>query len=162
MYICILGDGEKPLLHRNCKASPEPFLTGIEPYRDDIVVGVEWMPALFNSRTRTLFRTNPVRNYRLMTKASTPQANRVNLVLARSSLRQGENRFRSLPWPSQRSVPLCSRPPCPPFFRPSEDPCWPKPLPFFKPDPCPHKQLPSPDIFLTGPAPRPLLTLLVG
>ena len=43
MYICILGDEEKPLLHRNCKASPEAFLKAIEPYRDDVVVGVECM-----------------------------------------------------------------------------------------------------------------------
>jgi hypothetical protein len=26
MYICILGDEEKPFVHRNCKASPEAFL----------------------------------------------------------------------------------------------------------------------------------------
>jgi len=43
MYICILGDQEKPLLHRNCKASPEAFLKAIELYRDDVVVGVECM-----------------------------------------------------------------------------------------------------------------------
>jgi len=30
MYICILGDEEKPLLHRNGKASPEAFLILIE------------------------------------------------------------------------------------------------------------------------------------
>jgi hypothetical protein len=43
MYICILGDEEKPLLHRNSKASPEAFLKAIEPYREDVVVGVECM-----------------------------------------------------------------------------------------------------------------------
>ena len=43
MYICILGDEEQPLLHRNCKASPEACLKAIEPYRDDVVVGVECM-----------------------------------------------------------------------------------------------------------------------
>jgi hypothetical protein len=43
MYICILGDEEKPLVHRNCKASPEAFLKAIEPYRDDVVVAVECM-----------------------------------------------------------------------------------------------------------------------
>jgi len=43
MYICILGDEEKPLVHRNCKASPEAFLKAIEPYRDNVVVAVECM-----------------------------------------------------------------------------------------------------------------------
>src|SRR5512139_835575 len=43
MYICILGDEEKPLVHRNCKASPEAFLKAIELYRDDVVVGAECM-----------------------------------------------------------------------------------------------------------------------
>jgi transposase len=43
MYVCILGDEEKPLVHRNCKASPEAFLKAIEAYRDDVFVGVECM-----------------------------------------------------------------------------------------------------------------------
>jgi hypothetical protein len=43
MYICILGDEEKPLVHRNCKASPEAFLKAIEACRDDVVVAVECM-----------------------------------------------------------------------------------------------------------------------
>jgi hypothetical protein len=43
MYICILGDEEKPPLRRNCKASPEAFLKAVESYRNDVVVGVECM-----------------------------------------------------------------------------------------------------------------------
>ena len=43
MYICIFGDEEKPVLHRNCKASPEAFLKAVESYRNDVVVGVECM-----------------------------------------------------------------------------------------------------------------------
>ncbi len=55
MYICILGDEEKPLLHRNCKASPEAFLKAVEPYRDDVVVGVECMFVFIRSLCEAYF-----------------------------------------------------------------------------------------------------------
>ena len=43
MYICILDQEGKTVLHRNRQASPEAFLKTIEPYREDIVVAVECM-----------------------------------------------------------------------------------------------------------------------
>ena len=47
MYVCVLGRDGEVLLHRNCKASPEDFLTATEPYRDDLVVAVECMFAWY-------------------------------------------------------------------------------------------------------------------
>jgi transposase len=41
MYLCVLNQGGEVLLHRNMKASPEPFLKAIAPYREDLVVCVE-------------------------------------------------------------------------------------------------------------------------
>ena len=42
MYLCILDhESGKILLHRNLRSGPELFLRTIEPYRDDLVVGVE-------------------------------------------------------------------------------------------------------------------------
>ena len=43
MYVCILSQDGEILVHRDMKASPEPFLKAIAPYRDDIVVAVEWI-----------------------------------------------------------------------------------------------------------------------
>ena len=41
MYLCILDNQGEVLLHRNMKAEPEPLLKAIEPYREDLVIGVE-------------------------------------------------------------------------------------------------------------------------
>jgi transposase len=41
MYVCVLNQAGEVLLHRNMKASPEPFLKAIAPYREDLVVCVE-------------------------------------------------------------------------------------------------------------------------
>jgi transposase len=41
MYVCSLNQAGDILLHRDMKASPEPFLQAIAPYREDIVVAVE-------------------------------------------------------------------------------------------------------------------------
>ena len=41
MYVCILDQQGQVRLHRNLPAEPEPFLAAIEPFREDIVVGVE-------------------------------------------------------------------------------------------------------------------------
>jgi transposase len=41
MSVCILNQAGDILLHRDRKASPEPFLQAIAPYREDIVVAVE-------------------------------------------------------------------------------------------------------------------------
>lgn len=41
MYACVQNAEGKILLHRNMKAQPEAFLRAIEPFRDDLVVGVE-------------------------------------------------------------------------------------------------------------------------
>lgn len=43
LYLCVLDSGGNVLLHRNFPAKPAPFLKAIEPYRDDLVVGVECM-----------------------------------------------------------------------------------------------------------------------
>ena len=41
MYLCVLDQDGKVVLHRNIPAQPKPFLTAIAPYRDDIAVAVE-------------------------------------------------------------------------------------------------------------------------
>ena len=41
MYACVQNAEGKILLHRNMKANPEAFLKAIEPFREDVVVGVE-------------------------------------------------------------------------------------------------------------------------
>ncbi|NOQ23221.1 MAG: transposase [Candidatus Aegiribacteria sp.] len=41
MYLCIISSDGEIVLHRNMKADPESLLKAIEPYRPDIVVGVE-------------------------------------------------------------------------------------------------------------------------
>jgi transposase len=41
MYLCILDQAGEILLHRNIRANPEEFLAAVEPYREDLVVGVE-------------------------------------------------------------------------------------------------------------------------
>lgn len=41
MYLCVQDLNGNVVLHRNMQAGPEPFLKAIEPFRDDVVVGVE-------------------------------------------------------------------------------------------------------------------------
>ena len=41
MYLCILDQAGEVLLHRNMHANPAEFLHAVEPYCDDLVVGVE-------------------------------------------------------------------------------------------------------------------------
>lgn len=41
MYLCIISSEGDVVLHKNMKASPENLLEAIQPYRSDIVVGVE-------------------------------------------------------------------------------------------------------------------------
>jgi transposase len=43
MYLCILDQDGNKRLHRNVRAKPQDFLTAIEGFRDDLVVGVECM-----------------------------------------------------------------------------------------------------------------------
>jgi transposase len=43
MYICILDEKGKTVLHKNRKATPEALLRAVAPYREDIVVAVECM-----------------------------------------------------------------------------------------------------------------------
>jgi transposase len=43
MYVCILNRDGAVLLHRIMTAAPEPFLKAMAPYREDLVVCVEWM-----------------------------------------------------------------------------------------------------------------------
>ncbi len=43
MYVCILSQEGKVLLHRNLRTDPELFLRTIAPFREDLVVGVECM-----------------------------------------------------------------------------------------------------------------------
>jgi hypothetical protein len=42
MYVCILSQAGEILLHRHMKAAPEPFLKAIAPFREGLVVAVEW------------------------------------------------------------------------------------------------------------------------
>jgi transposase len=41
MYVCILDQTGQIVLHRNLPAAPEPFLSAVAPYRDDLIVAVE-------------------------------------------------------------------------------------------------------------------------
>jgi hypothetical protein len=41
MYVCILDNGGKILLHQNIPTQANRFLKLIAPYREDIVIGVE-------------------------------------------------------------------------------------------------------------------------
>jgi hypothetical protein len=41
MYLCIISSDGEIVLHRNMDANPESLLKAIEPYRPDIVIGVE-------------------------------------------------------------------------------------------------------------------------
>jgi hypothetical protein len=41
MYVCIMDQAGKILVHRDLKTSPDLFLNVIKPYREDIVVAVE-------------------------------------------------------------------------------------------------------------------------
>ncbi len=43
MYLCILDRAGEIVLHRNVAARPNAFLAAIEPFRDELVVGVECM-----------------------------------------------------------------------------------------------------------------------
>ena len=43
MYVCILDEEGKTVLHKNRKATPEALLRAIAPYREDIVVAAECM-----------------------------------------------------------------------------------------------------------------------
>jgi len=43
MYLCILDHDGNKLLHRNVRAKPRDFLSAIEGFRDDLVVGAECM-----------------------------------------------------------------------------------------------------------------------
>jgi len=43
MYLCILDQEGKTMLHRNCRATPDDFLRAVQPYREDVVVAVECM-----------------------------------------------------------------------------------------------------------------------
>ncbi len=41
MYLCIISSDGEIVLHRNMKADPDSLNKAIEPYRSDIVIGVE-------------------------------------------------------------------------------------------------------------------------
>ncbi len=41
MYLCVLDHDGKVVLHRNIRTSREEFLKVIQPFREDICVGVE-------------------------------------------------------------------------------------------------------------------------
>lgn len=43
LYVCIIDQQGEVLLHKEIKARPEPLLALLEPFRDDLVVGVECM-----------------------------------------------------------------------------------------------------------------------
>jgi hypothetical protein len=42
MYVCLLNRDGEIVVHRNMKASPDALLKVIAPYREDVVVAVEW------------------------------------------------------------------------------------------------------------------------
>src|SRR4030042_4129240 len=59
MYLCILDQEGKIVLHRDIKTDPDIFLKTIAPYREDIVVAVEciftwyWLAGLFSKKEIT-------------------------------------------------------------------------------------------------------------
>jgi hypothetical protein len=46
MFVCIMDQSGKILLHRNCPANHDALLEAIVPYREDLVVAVALMDAL--------------------------------------------------------------------------------------------------------------------
>jgi hypothetical protein len=81
MYLCILDQEGKILLHRDIKTDPDIFLKTIAPYREDIVVSVEciftwyWLADLCSHEKKRIvsgldFRLNllnlAVQKYRLL------------------------------------------------------------------------------------------------
>jgi hypothetical protein len=40
MYLCILDREGNKQLHRNMRAKPHEFLRAVEPFREDLIVGV--------------------------------------------------------------------------------------------------------------------------
>ena len=42
MYVCILDQNGKTVVHQNIPTDPDAFLQLISPYREAIVVGVEY------------------------------------------------------------------------------------------------------------------------
>jgi hypothetical protein len=43
MYVCILDQHGTKLVHKTLPTTPDAFLRLVAPYREDMVVGVEWM-----------------------------------------------------------------------------------------------------------------------
>jgi hypothetical protein len=43
LYVCILNQHGETLLHKEIPAKPAPLLCLIEPYLDDLIIGVECM-----------------------------------------------------------------------------------------------------------------------
>ena len=43
LSVCLWSQEGEMLLHRKMKAAPAPFLKAIAPYRDKLVVAVEWI-----------------------------------------------------------------------------------------------------------------------
>ncbi len=43
LYVCVLDQEGRPLIHKNIKATPAALLKIIAPYREDLVIGVECM-----------------------------------------------------------------------------------------------------------------------
>lgn len=41
MYVCVLDQAGNVRLHRNLPTRPDAFLRAVEPFREDLVVGVE-------------------------------------------------------------------------------------------------------------------------
>ena len=47
MYLCILNQKGEKLLHQNLATDPAAFLAAIQPFREDLIVGVECMFAWY-------------------------------------------------------------------------------------------------------------------
>ena len=43
LYLCILDQSSKVVLHREIKANPDKLLAAIKPFEDELVIGVECM-----------------------------------------------------------------------------------------------------------------------
>ena len=41
LYVCILDDTGQSIIHKQIKATPDALLKLIQPYQEDLVIGVE-------------------------------------------------------------------------------------------------------------------------
>ena len=43
LYVCVIDSDGNILLHKKCKAKPEELLDLVQPYLEDLVIGVDYV-----------------------------------------------------------------------------------------------------------------------